>query len=289
MGGEIYVKSLSFTILQKNKKKAYPVVSARSWAAIDAKTGDRLWSKGGDDLREVASLTKLMTALITWELAIKFKININERCIMVSVNATEIAGTSAGLKAGEFLSVLDLLHGLLIPSGNDAAVCLAEYFGGFIYDQRKKEKKVKEPKSFEVKQELFVKAMNKKAKALQMRKTKYWNPHGLHQKNNSTANDINYLCFMFKQVEKLREIVKKRIHIIEIPTRKYVWANTNLLLENEQYEGLKTGTTQNAGKLMFIYNQVLIYIFYNRLKKFFLNQLKTFLQLSLKHFYNQKN
>jgi serine-type D-Ala-D-Ala carboxypeptidase (penicillin-binding protein 5/6) len=227
------------------------VVSARSWAAIDARTGDRLWSKGGDDLREVASLTKIMTALVTWELAKKFKLNPFEECIMVSFNATDISGTSAGLKAGDTLNLWDLLHGLLLPSGNDAAVCIAEYLGGFIYDQRKREKKQKDPKSFEVKQELFVKAMNKKAKALNMRRTVFWNPHGLHQKNNSTANDLNYLCFTFKHVDKLREIVKKRIYITENLTRKYVWTNTNLLLENEQYEGLKTGTTPNAGRYCY--------------------------------------
>ena len=65
---------------------------------------------------------------------------------MVYLNATEIAGTSAGLKAGEFLSVLVLLHGWLIPSGNGAAVRLADYFGEFKYDQTKKENRLKSPR-----------------------------------------------------------------------------------------------------------------------------------------------
>lgn len=81
-----------------------------------------------DEIREMASLTKIMTALVTVELAAELKINIDKTYFKVSKNAAQTIGTTANLVENQRVTVLDLLYGLMLPSGNDAAVALAEGF-----------------------------------------------------------------------------------------------------------------------------------------------------------------
>jgi D-alanyl-D-alanine carboxypeptidase len=108
---------------------APPFVTAKSWAIMDGRTGEILFGKCENDRREIASLTKIMTAFVVIQIIRKIKLNAKKTLLQVSKNAASIGGTSAKLKSGDVLSVYDLLHALMLPSGNDAATCLAEHFG----------------------------------------------------------------------------------------------------------------------------------------------------------------
>lgn len=113
---------------------APPFVTAKSWAIMDGRTGEILFGKCENDRREIASLTKIMTAFVVIQIIRKIKLNAKKTLLQVSKNAASIGGTSAKLKSGDVLSVYDLLHGLMLPSGNDAATCLAEHFGQYLFE-----------------------------------------------------------------------------------------------------------------------------------------------------------
>ena len=106
-----------------------PFVTARTWAIADGKTGEVLW--GHDEAKpvDIASTTKIATALVITRLAAKDPAVLNET-VTFSERADQTTGSTSGVRAGERLSVRELLYGLLLPSGNDAAVAFAEHFGG---------------------------------------------------------------------------------------------------------------------------------------------------------------
>jgi len=91
-----------------------------------------LYSKGDSTVREMASLTKIMTSMVVFHLCNEYNVNMYKTWFRVSAEAANMIGTSACLKENQRLTVYDLLHGLMLPSGNDAAVCLAEGFSDII-------------------------------------------------------------------------------------------------------------------------------------------------------------
>eukprot|EP00698_Gefionella_okellyi_P002744 TRINITY_DN12611_c0_g1_i1.p2 TRINITY_DN12611_c0_g1~~TRINITY_DN12611_c0_g1_i1.p2 ORF type:complete len:512 (-),score=98.03 TRINITY_DN12611_c0_g1_i1:1078-2613(-) len=105
-----------------------PIVTAKAWVAIDATDGTMLWSKQEHMQVQVASLTKIMTAYLVLQLANESP-EILEEETTVSEMAAVTKGTTASLRTGDVVRVSDLLYGLMLPSGNDAAVALAEHFG----------------------------------------------------------------------------------------------------------------------------------------------------------------
>ena len=141
-----------------------------------------------------------------------------------------------------------LLYGLLLPSGNDASVALAEHFGDrLVIDQ---EEQGDSPADALPR---FVAAMNRTAGELGMTNTKYRNPHGLTEKDHlSTAHDLIRLARAAWQLETLRNYVNTRQHGCTLVgpggyRRNVVWKNTNRLLAITGYQGIKTGTTTAAG------------------------------------------
>lgn len=124
--------------------KPAPHCSAQSWSIFDQKSNTLLFGKLEKERREVASLTKIMTCYLVFQLLERFEIP-DDTLIEVSGDAAGVIGTSADLLEGDTLSIWQLLHGLMLPSGNDAAHCLAEYFGGLLKDEatqiEEKEKK----------------------------------------------------------------------------------------------------------------------------------------------------
>ena len=105
-----------------------PFVTCKSWAIGNAETGKILWGHDEDEPRDMASTTKIMTAFLITSLAEKDDSVLNET-VTFSQRADDTIGSTAGVRAGEKLSVGELLYGLLLPSGNDASVALAEHFG----------------------------------------------------------------------------------------------------------------------------------------------------------------
>jgi D-alanyl-D-alanine carboxypeptidase (penicillin-binding protein 5/6) len=216
-------------------------IAAKAWAIVDGKTGKLLWGFHETEARAIASTTKIMTAWIILQRADKNPRLLDEE-IHFSERAAATRGSSCRLKTGDCLPVRELLYGLLLPSGNDAAVALAEHFGPRLHeDETSKEDKV----------QLFVAEMNRQAKSLKLADTRFLDPNGL-ARNQASARDLAVLTWHAMQNKQFREYVKTRVHDCEVVSaedtkRRVTWKNTNRLLEDKNCDGVKTGTTNAAG------------------------------------------
>lgn len=222
-------------------------ISAKSWVVYDVDKKALLCSKNEAEKREIASLTKVMTAYTVIKIVTQLDLNMMITKINMPSESAIICGTSARLEEGDTLSVWDLLHALLLPSGNDAAVCLAEYFG-FILIGLKVQPLLKATNMIDI----FVAEMNVNAKALKLANTTYANPHGLKDPSNkSTAEDVAKLSAICMGIPLFSEIVKKSSYTCTVKKldgtqRAYTWNNTNKLITKE-FNGIKTGITSSAG------------------------------------------
>ena len=216
-----------------------PVVTAAAWAVVDAASGELLLGRNADDKRQQASVAKIMTALLTIEREAAAAGALDE-VVVVSTRAGTETGSTAQLRPGDRVTVRELLHGLLLPSGNDAAVALAEHVGGSLDGGG-------DPL------DRFVAAMNARATALGLWQTTYGNPHGLTVEGcGSTPREVATLTREALRQPLFREIVATRRRAIRLANidgyeRDVVWNNTNKLLGIEGYDGVKTGTTTPAG------------------------------------------
>lgn len=222
-----------------------PFVTAKAWAVADGKTGELLWGSQEAAPRAIASTTKIMTAWVVLQLAAADPKVLDETAT-ISERADKTGGSTANVGAGERFSVRDLLHGLLLPSGNDAAVALAEHFGPRFAPG---EGTGDAPKADAV--ELFVAEMNRRAKALKLAETSYLDPHGLGA-NLSSARDLVRLTWTALQDPLFRASVQTREHrckatLPDGTAREVVWKSSNQLLDVAGYDGIKTGTTSAAG------------------------------------------
>jgi D-alanyl-D-alanine carboxypeptidase (penicillin-binding protein 5/6) len=217
-----------------------PPTTAAAWIVVDAQTGQTLGEHEADAFRTPASIVKVMTALVVLEAAEQVPGGLDE-IVQVSPRAASEIGSSAELMAGDRVPVEELLYGLLLPSGNDAAVALAEHYGP----------RLAEGSGRPV--DRFVEAMNAKAAALGLDRTRYGNPHGLTLPDRgSTARDTARLVRAALERPLFRQIVATRRRGATIENaagfrREVVWTNTNRLLGIDGYLGVKTGTTQAAG------------------------------------------
>lgn len=202
-----------------------PTIQAKSAVLLEARTGQVLYTKNAHLRLPPASLTKMMTALVTIEHAA-----LNDT-VTASKRAVETPASSMHLKEGEQVSVRDLLYALLLRSANDAAVALAEHVGGSV--------------------EQFARMMNEKAQALGAQNTHFTNPHGLHEPDHySTAYDLALIARTFMENETLRTIVQQRYHIVQRSmNQEDLWmVNKAKFLQTYPYaEGIKTGYTRPAG------------------------------------------
>jgi serine-type D-Ala-D-Ala carboxypeptidase (penicillin-binding protein 5/6) len=216
-------------------------VAAKAWVIADGKTGKRLWGFHDAEPRPIASTTKIMTAWIILQGAERNPGWLEEE-IRFSERAAAVRGSSCRLKVGDRLSVRELLYGLLLPSGNDAAVALAEHFGARLQSgQPPGEDGVR----------LFVAEMNRQAKRLNLGQTSFLDPNGLSL-NQASARDLAVLTWHALQNRQFREYVKTPVHECEIrgegdTKRRVTWKNTNRLLADAGCDGVKTGTTNAAG------------------------------------------
>jgi D-alanyl-D-alanine carboxypeptidase (penicillin-binding protein 5/6) len=216
-------------------------IAAKAWAVLDGKTGKPLRGFHEAEARPIASTTKIMTAWIILRQADKDPKALDEE-VRFSERAAATPGSSCRLKAGERLPARELLYGLLLPSGNDAAVALAEHFGPRLRaDEPAGEDGVR----------LFVAEMNRQAKALNLAETHFLDPNGL-ARNQASARDLGVLAWDAMQDARFREYVKARVHECEVlgeadAKRRLTWKNTNRLLEDATCDGVKTGTTSAAG------------------------------------------
>lgn len=198
-------------------------VSARSAIMVCADTGDVLYEKNSEERMNIASITKIMTAILVIEncdnLDAKVKIKF-EYC--------NIEGSSMYLEAGKSYTVRELLHGMILASGNDAATALACYVSGST--------------------EKFARLMNKKALMLGMKDSSFKNPHGLDEEGHySTARDMALLMSYCMKNDDFRNISSCKSKDIGDLT----FVNHNKLLWNcDGCIGGKTGYTETAGRTL---------------------------------------
>ncbi|MBD2846807.1 D-alanyl-D-alanine carboxypeptidase [Paenibacillus sp. IB182496] len=210
---------------QGTRAQPQPIfTNAKAAALIDVTSGRLLYSQRGDESMLIASLTKIMTAIVAIEHGELSDI------VKTSTRAAGKEGSSIYLKAGEEMSLEHMLYGLMLRSGNDAATAIAEHVGGS--------------------EEGFVHLMNEKAIWLGLEHTHFMNPHGLdHEEHYSSANDLAKLTAYALHNEVFREIVKTKQKSVPNPNEEWdhQWRNKNKMLSMyEGADGVKTGYTKKA-------------------------------------------
>lgn len=205
--------------------QAAPGVSANNAVLIEQSTGRVLFEKDAHSRESIASITKVMTAIIAIESG-----KLDEK-VTASRNAVYTEGSSIYLEQGERMKLEDLVYGLMLRSGNDAAVAIAEHVGGS--------------------EEGFVYLMNEKANWLGMSNTHFDNPHGLDSDNHySSAYDMAILMAYAMENELFQKISGATSY--KSDGRTYSWQNKNKLL-TQYYEyctGGKTGFTKKTGRTL---------------------------------------
>lgn len=197
-------------------------LSAEKAIIADADTGHVLYEKNADSRSLIASTTKIMTALVVCEQS-----NVLDR-VRIPKEAIGVEGSSLYLKEGEILTVQELLYGLMLHSGNDAAVALAIYCGGTV--------------------EGFVQLMNDKARNIGLTQTHFQNPHGLDAPQHySTARDLATLASCAMKNPVFRQTVStKNVRITDRILRNH----NKLLWRVDGVDGVKTGYTKAAGRIL---------------------------------------
>ncbi|NLJ85777.1 MAG: D-alanyl-D-alanine carboxypeptidase, partial [Firmicutes bacterium] len=205
-----------------------PNVSASTAILMDQQTGKVLWSKNPHWQRPIASLTKIMTAILVLENSDL------DASLTVSQAAMRTGGSSMYLRSGDTYGIRDLLYGLMLLSGNDAAVALAEYVGGSV------------PR--------FVSYMNKKATMLGALNTTFANPHGLPAESHySTAHDMALITRHALSIPEFATLVASQQARICDPIGGELYSIYNknrLLWEFAGANGVKTGYTLAAGRCL---------------------------------------
>lgn len=219
-------------------------ITAASCILIEQTTGNVIFEKDADTPRYPASTTKIMTVL----LGLLATEDLNE-LVTVSYNGSKEGvrtmldpnSSVLGLKEGEMLTMLDLLYGTILRSGNDAAIAVAEHVSGNEAD--------------------FVNLMNQTAQAFGMSKTWFMNPHGLHHDNHfTTARDLATLSYEAMKNETFREIVQSDRHQMaatNLQKERMISTGHRIMLKTyngeansyyyEYITGIKSGTTDAAG------------------------------------------
>ncbi|WP_443147037.1 D-alanyl-D-alanine carboxypeptidase family protein [Paenibacillus sp. HWE-109] len=196
---------------------------------IDVESGRILYSQKGDTPMRIASLTKIMTAIIAIEQG-----NLNDK-VKVTKTAFGKEGSSIYLKLGEEMRLHDMLYGLMLRSGNDAATAIAEHIGGSV--------------------DGFVYLMNEKAKMLGMDHSHFTNPSGLDEGegHRSSPNDMAKLTAYALKNNVFQDIVSTKLKKVPNPNEAwdYSWLNKNKMLSLfEGADGVKTGYTKLAKRCL---------------------------------------
>lgn len=200
---------------------------ATSAVLMDTDNNRIIYSKNIHEVRSVASISKIMTALIAVESG---KLD-NEVKINNSIN--KAYGSAIYIKVGEKMKLRDLVYGLMLRSGNDAALAIADYVGGSVDN--------------------FVTMMNHKAKEIGMKNTKFNNPSGLDEDkgNYSTAYDMAILTSYAMKISDYKDIVKTKEYKLETNKNTYIWHNKHKLHRLYKYTtGGKTGFTKKAKRTL---------------------------------------
>ncbi|ENK1242489.1 D-alanyl-D-alanine carboxypeptidase [Clostridium sporogenes] len=217
---------------EESKKNKPPYINARCAIAIDKDTGIVLFEKSANEIVPIASTTKIMTTLVA------LKYGDLDRKIEISANADKIKGSTVGYKKGEKITLRELLYGLMLRSGNDAAIAIAEGIAGSVED--------------------FSKLMNEYASEIGLLNSHFVTPHGLDKDEHySTAYDLALATAaakkheLFNQIVSSKDVKKEEFNF----TRDYHNIN-KILWKIPEADGVKTGYTGKAGKCLVTSSKV---------------------------------
>ena len=204
-------------------------LSASSVTIMDMDTKRVLYGYNQNDVRLIASISKIMTSLVT--------INNSNIKDIVKIDESVLKSYGSGIyvEVGEKMKLEDLLYGLMLRSGNDAAIQIANYVGGSM--------------------DGFVQLMNETANSLGMKKTKFINSSGLENEdgigNMSTSYDMAILMSEAMKNETFKTIVGTKERLVKTNYKTYLWHNKNKLLKTYEYcTGGKTGFTEKARRTL---------------------------------------
>ncbi|KAB3532539.1 D-alanyl-D-alanine carboxypeptidase [Alkaliphilus pronyensis] len=199
--------------------------SGKASIVIDSATGRILYKNNANEKMPMASTTKIMTALLAIENSHL------DYVVKVPYEAQGIEGSSIYLKSDEEMKMIDLLYGLMLRSGNDAATAIAIELGGSV--------------------EKFSELMNKRAKELGATNTNFMNPHGLHHNQHyTTAHDLALITKAALNEPIFKEIVKAKLHVADRDINQYFSNKNKFLRLCEGGDGVKIGYTKKAGRCL---------------------------------------
>lgn len=203
-----------------------PIINSKNVLVLDRKTSRILYEKSAYNKVPMASTTKIMTCILALETT-----NLDET-VTISSKASSINGSTVGLKENSNAKMESLLYGLMLRSGNDCAIAIAEHISGNI--------------------ENFSILMNEKAQKLGLHNTHFISPHGLDDDNHfTTAYELALLTNYALNNNTFKKIVSTKTYTININNTSQTITNTNELLGNvEGVYGVKTGFTFNAGRCL---------------------------------------
>ena len=214
--------------VESSSNKSTPTINSRRYTVFDRKSGTSIMGKYETKQSAMASTTKIMTGIVVLE-----KCENIEEVVTIDEKSAGIGGSRLGVKKDDKITVNDLLYGLLMKSGNDAAVALAIHTAGSV--------------------EEFSSLMNKKAEELGLIHTHFITPHGLDDPNHySTAIELAKLTDYALNNSIFATIVKTKYAVININGQQKQLKNTNEVLcgDYDGVYGVKTGFTNNAGRCL---------------------------------------
>lgn len=225
---KIGILLLTFIFLLPSSVQAIGT-SASASILMDMDSKRIMYEHNIHEVRSVASISKIMTATLAVESG---KL---DKQVKVNDVVLEAYGSGIYIKPGEKLTLRDLVYGLMLRSGNDAALMIADYVGGSVSK--------------------FVKMMNQKALKIGMKNTTFHNPSGLDEEdevgNFSTAYDMAILTSYAMKNKEYQKIVSTKKYTLKTNKNTYIWYNKNKLLTNYKYTtGGKTGFTKKARRTL---------------------------------------
>lgn len=214
-GGKVMTSGLSARYKKIEQASSFPKVTSASYVVADIDTGDIIAYRYPDKIYPIASLSKLMTALVTFE-TLDFS-----SVVKVSRSAVSTYGAAGGLSAGDSMTVWQMLHPLLLASSNDAAEAIAESAG----------------------RDKFMGNMNGKAKSIGLKNTSFDDPSGLSENNISTSKELfNLTKYIYDKHPEILEITSEN----KFEFDDWTWYNQSRFRNDENYVGGKNGFTDFA-------------------------------------------
>ena len=221
-----YLSDLSTIQSSNSENITEPTINSRAAIVYERSSGKILYGKEENEKRKMASTTKIMTAIVVLE-----NTNLDD-IVTISSKAAGTGGSRLGLHKDDKISIRDLLYGLLLCSGNDAAVALAEHVSGDLSN--------------------FANMMNSKATSLGLSSTHFVTPHGLDDDNHyTTAYELALITNYALKNDVFANLVKTKTYTISINNHPKTLSNTNELLGNlDGVYGVKTGFTNGANRCL---------------------------------------